>query len=95
MSRIALDAMGGDNAPSALVAGAVAAADAGVDVVLVGDEKVLSEHLAPYGSDLPLVHAPDTVEMGEEPSRALRAKPQSSVAVSARLVRTGEADGFV
>ncbi len=95
MSRIALDAMGGDNAPEALVAGAVSAAGSGVDVVLVGDEAVLSVHLAEHGVKVPIAHAPDIIEMGEEPSRTLRSKPNSSVAVAARLVRTGEVDGFV
>lgn len=94
MSRIALDAMGGDNAPAEVVAGAVLAAELGVDVVLVGDEAEVRRHL-PNGSSLPVVHAPETIDMGEDVARALREKPNSSVAVCARLVRDEAAAGFV
>jgi len=90
MARIALDAMGGDHAPAETVAGAIAS---GVDVVLVGDE----EQLAPLVGDagLPVVHAGEVIDMGEDPARALREKRQSSIAVAARLVSEGEVDGLV
>lgn len=87
--------MGGDHAPAEPVAGAVAAAAAGVDVVLVGDEEALSVELESRSVSLPVVHAPEVVGMGDDPARALREKPTSSVAVAARLVRSGEAAGFV
>lgn len=93
MSRIALDAMGGDHAPAEMVKGAVAAAESGVDVVVVGDGAVLD--LSLLGTNVDFVHAPEAIGMGEDPARAIREKPDSSVAVAARLVRQGEAAGFV
>ncbi len=87
--------MGGDRAPTETVAGGVAASEQGVEVILVGDEAALAEQLHALGADLPIVHASDVVGMGDEPARAIREKPDSSVAVCARLVREGRADGFV
>jgi glycerol-3-phosphate acyltransferase PlsX len=95
VARIALDAMGGDLGPAEAVAGAIDAAARGVDVLLVGDETQIREHLAGTGLSLTIVHAPEVVEMGEDPARAIREKPLSSVATCARLVREGEAAGFV
>lgn len=93
--RIALDAMGGDRAPFETVAGAIAAAGRGVEVALVGDEAKLRRTLAESDADLPIVHAPEFIEMGEDPVRAIREKRRSSVAVAARLVKEGEAAGMV
>jgi phosphate acyltransferase len=95
VSRIALDAMGGDHAPVETVAGAVAAAAEGVDVVLVGDESVLRGHLEDMGGDLPIIDAPEVIAMGEDPAKAIREKPNSSIVECARLVRSGGAAGFV
>jgi glycerol-3-phosphate acyltransferase PlsX len=91
MARISLDAMGGDHAPDAAVAGAVAAAARGVDVVLVGDE----DRLKAFDTGLPVVHAPEVIEMGEDPARAIREKKNASVSVAARMVGDGEAGGMV
>ncbi len=93
MARIALDVSGGDRAPVETVAGALIAAGHGVDVVLVGDEVAVRRELG--GADLPVVHAPDVIGMGEDPARALRERPQSSIVACARLVKAGEAAGFV
>ena len=87
--------MGGDRAPTETVAGAIAASAQGVDVVLVGDEAAIAGQLRTLGADLPVVHAPDVIAMADDPARAVRDKPESSVAVCARLVRSGDADGFV
>lgn len=95
MARVALDAMGGDRAPGEIIAGGVAAAAAGREVILVGDPSIISDHLAALEADLPVVPAADVIEMGEDPARAIREKPDSSVAVAARLVRAGEADALV
>ena len=95
MIPIALDAMGGDRAPAETVAGAVLAAADGVDVVLVGDEETLKRELATLSASLPVVHAPDSIEMGADPARALREKPESSISVAARLVRDGSARALV
>jgi glycerol-3-phosphate acyltransferase PlsX len=93
--RIALDAMGGDNAPTETVAGAVEAARQGVDVVLVGDYEILQAELANHDRRLPIVDAPDVIEMGEDPARALREKPRASISVAAKLVAEQAADGMV
>lgn len=95
MSSIALDAMGGDLAPSETVAGAVEASRRGVDVVLVGDEQALSRELSKHGHQLPIVDAPDVIGMGDHPRRALREKPRASITVTAKLVADGSAAGFV
>lgn len=95
MTPIALDAMGGDRAPAETVAGAVLAAADGVDVVLVGNEEVLKRELEALSASLPIVHAPESIEMGDDPARALREKPESSISVAARLVRDGSAGAFV
>ncbi len=93
MATIALDASGGDHAPDETVAGAIVAAESGVDVVLVGDEPEIRSRL--NGFAIPIVHAPETIEMGEDPARALREKPGSSIVACARLVKSGEAAGLV
>jgi len=95
VTRIALDAMGGDNAPSETVAGAVEASRLGVDVVLVGHHEALQKELASHDTRLPIVDAMEVIGMGDDPARALREKPQSSINVAARLVAEGSAEGFV
>jgi glycerol-3-phosphate acyltransferase PlsX len=88
--------MGGDHAPAEPVAGGVAASRQGVDVVLVGDEEIVRAELERLDApDVPVAHAPDTIGMGDDPTRAIREKPGSSVATCARLVREGGAAGFV
>jgi phosphate acyltransferase len=87
--------MGGDNAPTETVAGAVEASRRGVDVVLVGRYDVLQAELARHDRRLPIVDAPDVIEMGEDPARALREKPGASITVAARLVAEKSADGMV
>ena len=95
MTRIALDAMGGDHAPQETVRGAVDAAGRGVDVVLVGDEARLRPLLPECGADLPIVHAPEEIGMGDDVASAIRDKRRSSISVAARLVAEGEAAGMV
>jgi glycerol-3-phosphate acyltransferase PlsX len=93
--RIAVDALGGDNAPEDIIAGAVAAANRlpRDEITLVG-ERVLLE---PAIGALPNVSVRDAggaVGMGEEPAAALRARPDASVVVAAEMVRDGEADAL-
>lgn len=95
MSRIAFDAMGGDFAPHETVQGAVRAAKEGVEVLLVGDEAVLSRSLDEAGQSLPVIHAPEVIEMSDDPATAIRTKKNASISVAARLVADGEADGLV
>lgn len=95
---VAVDAMGGDFAPAAIVQGALQALDeAQVPVILVGDREQLAAELGP-AVDRPGItihHASQVVEMEESPSLALRRKPDSSVSVAARLVREGIAGSTV
>ncbi len=91
MVRIAIDAMGGDNAPGTIIDGALAAArHLPVGVVLVGERAAIEAELARHrdaGSlDIQIVEAPDTVGMAESPAAALRRKPQASIRVAASLV---------
>lgn len=87
--------MGGDLAPTETVAGAVEASGRGVEVVLVGRRQSLEKELVRHDVGLPIVDAPDVVAMGDDPSRALREKPEASISVAARLVAEGSAEGFV
>ena len=76
--RIVLDAIGGDHAPATTVAGAVRAArQLGVEVVLVGPEDRLRAELGRHKAadlQLPIVHAPEIIEMDEHPVQAVRRK---------------------
>jgi glycerol-3-phosphate acyltransferase PlsX len=88
MSRIAVDAMGGDRGPEEVVAGALEARSDEVTPVLVG----------PAGLDtqgLELIEAPDVIGMDEKPTDAVRTKPDSSLVVACRAVREGKADAVV
>ena len=97
--RVALDAMGGDKAPTETVLGAVQAArEYGLGVYLVGDEKVIRAELSKYdttGLDLPVVHADEVIEMHEHPATAVRRKKNASMIVMLQLVRDGKALGAV
>jgi glycerol-3-phosphate acyltransferase PlsX len=97
--RIVLDASGGDHAPQATIAGAVAAARASGDqIILVGEQASLRAELARHDTtnlDLPVVDAPELIEMTEHPAQAVRRKRNSSIAVGLRMVRDGAADAFV
>jgi len=100
MVTIAVDAMGGDHAPSREVEGALEAARSyDINVLLVGREPLLRKELARHGhaSDLnvDVVHAEEVITMQDGAAKALRAKRDSSIHVAARLVRDGVAQGFV
>ena len=97
---VALDVMGGDAAPRATLEGAVRAVERGLDparVLLVGNEEHVRAGLEELGCTVPFsrLHASQVVEMGESPSQALRAKPDSSIAQGVGAVRAGEAGAFV
>ena len=94
---IAVDAMGGDHAPDAIVAGALAAQrEHGVRVLLTGPAALLQQALAGLGADteLQVVPAEDNLAMDEGALASLR-RPRSSVAVACQLVRRGEASAVV
>ena len=97
--RVAVDAMGGDYAPKAVVEGAVRAAkDLQGEVVLVGDTHAIEEELK--GLSFPrrkikVVHASEVISMEESPSKAMRSKPDSSIRVAIDLMSDGEVDAVV
>lgn len=97
MPRIAVDAMGGDNAPEEIVAGTVLAAKDGLGhMLLVGDEARLRPLLAQHGCEtVEIVHAPGSVAMDANPSQAMRAAKDTSLGVAVDLVRDGKADAVV
>jgi phosphate acyltransferase len=94
-----VDAMGGDNAPGAIVQGAVNAARKGLAVVLVGPEPRLREDLARHhaGKALPIEvhHASEVVEMHDHPGQAMRRKKDNSIRVCFELVSSGRAAAMV
>ncbi|MCP4283040.1 MAG: phosphate acyltransferase PlsX [Gammaproteobacteria bacterium] len=96
---IALDALGGDQGASVVVPAAVQflQKNPDVDIILVGREDVISEHLAaqPKSDNLRIHHASQEVGMDEAPSKALRGKKDSSMRVALNLVKKGEADACV
>ncbi len=98
--RIAVDAMGGDNAPREIVRGAIDYATGSADeVILVGDVPRLEREIAAYRdpppSNLRLVDAPEVIGMNDHPATALRQKRRASIVVATDLVRDGEADAVV
>ena len=96
--KIAVDAMGGDHGPLPNVEGALQAAkNFGVEVVLVGDESLLRDHLKRLGSDPRVTtrHATQVVEMHDSPAQVARKKRDSSIWVATELVKAGEADAVV
>jgi glycerol-3-phosphate acyltransferase PlsX len=109
LARIALDAMGGDHAPEATVAGALLALgdiDPAHSIQLVGRTDVIQGQLESLLSDefahanasrhrLEIVEAPDVIEMHDKPVAAIRSKPNSSLAIGLKLQASGDSDAFV
>ncbi|XEC97068.1 phosphate acyltransferase PlsX [Paenibacillus tarimensis] len=96
--RIAIDAMGGDHAPAAIVSGALEAAAEWPDlsITLVGDGRKLEQLIKQNApGNVKLMHAAEVVEPDEEPVKAVRRKKDSSMVVAGRLVREGEADAMI
>ncbi len=98
--KIILDAMGGDNAPQAVVAGAVKAArELGTDLVLVGPEDRLRQCLAEHGAEneehIALHAASQVITMEDEASMAWRRKKDASMTVALNMLRDGEGDAVV
>ena len=95
--RIAVDAMGGDHAPEAVVEGAIQAVTShDVHVMLVGDESRIRDctgDILPDG--ITLLHTPDVIGMGESPTAALKQKPRASLAVAVQQHKSGDADAVI
>ncbi len=96
--RIAVDAFGSDNCPGPDIEGAVLAARAwGDEIILVGPQERIQQELAQHdieGLHIRIVHAPDVLTMTDH-SREVRNKPESSIRVGMKMVKTGDADAFV
>lgn len=98
MTKIAVDAFGGDYAPEQIVEGALQAADSeGTYIILTGDEKRLKSLVSgKAGSNrIEIVHAPEIIHMDESPVEAVRQKGESSLVKAAQIVRAGEASALV
>lgn len=96
--RIAVDAMGADNAPDVEVEGAVAASlETDDEIILTGDEALLHEKLEahPKRGKISVVHASQRITMDDQPVMAVRGKKDSSLLVALRLVKDGAADAVV
>jgi len=98
--RVALDAMGTDNAPNPEIEGALAALNAipQMEIVLVGDKSTLEKKLEKSGvnnSRLTIHHAEQVIGMGESPSKALKSKPNSSIAKCIALQKRGEVEASI
>jgi phosphate acyltransferase len=99
--KIAVDIMGGDFAPEAIVEGVVMAAaelPENVQIVMVGRQPIIDALLPRYTSkslaNLEIVHAEDVIEMGEHPTKALSQKPNSSIGVGFKLLKEKRVDAF-
>ena len=94
--RIAVDALGGDNAPGEIVSGALAAAGKLPDdeIILVGDEESIRPLAPGAPENVRFKDARGAIGMSEDPATALRARPDSSIAVAAETVRRDEAEAF-
>lgn len=99
--KIALDAMGGDFAPGVIVKGALLASKEvkeDTKIILIGQEEAVhtafSSNNTPIPSNIEVVHAPDFIEMGENPIKALQKKPNSSISTGYRLLKNKEVDAF-
>lgn len=100
MVNVAVDAMGGDNAPAEIVKGAIAAVNENKDIkiFLVGKEAVIKEELAQYTYDMTqveVVHASEVIETAEPPVMAIRKKKDSSIVKALYMVKDGTCDAFV
>ena len=100
ITKVAVDAMGGDNAPHEIVKGAVdaIAKDKNIKIFLVGKEDAIKTELDKNnysGDQIEIVNATEVIETAEPPVNAIRKKKDSSMVVGMKLVREGTADAFV
>ena len=100
MTRIVIDAMGGDNAPLCNVQGAVDGVNEfdNVHIILVGKEDIIKEELSKFEYDssrIEIVNAEENISCDEPPVMAVRRKKDSSIVVGMKLVKEGKADAFL
>jgi len=99
-TKIVLDAMGGDHAPTEIIKGAVDAVNKREDIelILTGKEDIINQELAGYTynkAQIRIVNTSEVIEMAEPPVMAIRKKKDSSIVVGLKMVKNGEADAFV
>jgi phosphate acyltransferase len=98
--KIALDAMGGDFAPDAVIEGvglALKELTSDIHIVLTGKTELIKEKLNQFNISSPsleIVEAPEVIEMGEHPTKALTQKPNSSINVGFGLLKMGKVQAF-
>lgn len=97
--RIILDGMGGDNAPEAIVEGAIEAIkEIGDEIVIIGNEVLITEYIKKFGYDgdkITVVNATEVISNDESPVRAVRRKKDSSIVVGMNMLKDGEGDVFI
>ena len=99
--RIAIDAMGGDNAPGEIIAGALESIELLAEddeLILVGPEDIIKAHVSSSKArkgTITIVHAPDIIAMDDVPIESLRRKPRSSIAIIAKLAKRDQADAVI
>ena len=98
--KVAVDAMGGDNAPAEIVKGSIEAvlASQKLKVFLVGQKDAVEAELSKYtfpAEQVEVVHAEEVIEMAEPPVMAIRRKKNSSIVVAMNMVKQGECDAYV
>jgi len=98
--RLGLDTFGGDFAPNSTILGAIDARKEllkDISIVLIGDENISREEIRSQGEnpdDFEFIHTTERIEMGEHPAKAFKSKPESSIGLGFRYLKTGELDSF-
>ncbi len=97
--KVYLDAMGGDNAPKEIIKGAIdAKAEKGYEIILVGKEEVIIEELKAQGKSpdiFQILNATETIEMDDDPIKAVRSKKDSSIVVGCKAIKGDDEAVFV
>lgn len=97
--KIVVDAMGGDNAPGAIIEGCVSAVNEyGVELILVGDSTMVNNELSKHSYDkakIQVIHASEVISNNEHPAMAVRKKKDSSIVVGMKLVKEGQGEAFI
>ena len=96
MKKIAVDAMGGDNAPQALVEGVNRAVQefSDIEILLYGDEAKIKPYLT-AGERVRIIHTEEKIDSDDEPTKAIRQKKEASMVLAAKAVKAGEADAML
>lgn len=94
--KLAIDAMGGDNAPKEIVLGAMEAAQLieGLQITLIGDEQEIKQHLS-NDKNIEIIHTDEKITAEDEPVRAVRRKKNASLVLMAEEVKQGRADACI